>query len=42
MDMDIAIKRPADIEVIKHRIYEVRGEYLDIPDVELPKCEHYD
>lgn len=23
--MDIAIKRPADIEVIKHRIYEVRG-----------------
>ncbi|MBP5527447.1 MAG: ORF6N domain-containing protein, partial [Bacteroidales bacterium] len=24
--MDIAIKRPADIEVIKHRIYEVRGQ----------------
>ena len=23
--MDIAIKRPADIEVIMHRIYEVRG-----------------
>ena len=25
MSMDIAIKRPADVEVIKHRIYEVRG-----------------
>ena len=25
MSMDIAIKSPADIEVIKHRIYEVRG-----------------
>ena len=23
--MDIAIKGPADLEVIKHRIYEVRG-----------------
>ena len=23
--MDIVIKAPADIEVIKHRIYEVRG-----------------
>lgn len=25
MSIDIAIKRPADVEVIKHRIYEVRG-----------------
>lgn len=25
MAADIAIKGPADIEVIKHRIYEVRG-----------------
>ena len=25
MDMDIDIKRPADVEVIKHRIYAVRG-----------------
>ena len=25
MSMDIAIKGTADIEVIKHRIYEVRG-----------------
>lgn len=25
MSMDIAIKGPADLEVIKHRIYEVRG-----------------
>ena len=25
MSMDIAVKSPADLEVIKHRIYEVRG-----------------
>lgn len=29
--------RTSEVEVIKHRIYEVRGEYLAIPDVELPK-----
>lgn len=28
MAADIAIKGPADIEVIKHRIYEVRGQRL--------------
>ena len=29
MDIDIVIKRPADIEVIKHRIHEVRGLRLE-------------
>lgn len=42
--MDIAIKGPADIEVIKHRIYEVRGCGLKsqfvISGSEFPICEN--
>jgi len=44
MNMDIAIKGTTDIEVIKHRIYEVRGCGLKsqfvISSSEFPICEN--